>query len=527
MFTRKLVRYAGTLAVLIFVGAAPTKAPTAPTTTGPTTHLSDPAFWLQRALTEWNQIEAGGRKPWAELAAAQLAVGDRTGLARTLEGVKALEPPQTKGYPYLNDPTVHLYSELVPTFAQAGDEEGMRRAIAIATDPSREAGPAADSTSLDAKRKWIATRLAKIGRDADALEVARSARDPWDRTESLTDIAVIAAEAGRVENSNRAFAAATQAAALAEKKQKELGLRPLAQGYLKAGNIAKALEVSQTLSDESRAELLAGVAVAHFKAGRPREAAEYARRATDMVVTKRLHNAGSVVARCVAEIDDKPSIASLLKRASAAQAERPPQLPSARPPAPVPGGRREMHLGEGFANGCFIGFAKGCASRGDVKGAKQYLERSASLERSVNGNTVPVRWYEYALLQVAVGLIGAGKYDDAVGLVDSIPFKFLPAEAAKDRSASHALHALKNNIIQIYENAGKLDRAGQLWEEAHGSRMPFVHARVRFGQLEPLLAEIEGLPAASARCLFFANAARELSEQRARGHPVPRNLGPS
>jgi hypothetical protein len=526
---RTLLRYAGTLAIVICVGAAPTTTTTTPsatTATGPTKPLTDPAFWLERAQAEWDRIEAGGRKPWAEFAAAQLAVRDRTGLARTLEGVKALEPPQTKGYPYSNDPTVYLYSELVPTFAQAGDEEGMRRAIAIATDPSREAGPAADSTPLDAKRAWIATRLAKIGRDADALKVARTVRDPWDRTQALTDIAVIAAQAGRAADSSRAFAAATQAAALAEKKQKELGLRPLAHGYLKAGNIVKALEVGESLSDESRAALLAGVAVAHSKAGRSREAAEHARQATDMVVKKRLHNAGSEVARCVAEIGHEPSIARLIERANVAQAERPPQLPSARPPAPAPGGRREMHLGEGFADGCFVGLADGSARRGDVQAAKQYLERSASLQRSVNGNTVPLRWYEYALLQVAVGLMDAGKFDDAVSLVDSIPLTISPVEAANNSSATFTLSALKNNIIQVYENGGKLDRAGQLWQEAHGSRMPMVYGRVRFGQLEPLLAEIEAVASPSARCLLFAHTARELSERRARTAATSRPVRP-
>jgi hypothetical protein len=526
MFMRDFARCAGCLTILMFVGAAPTTTSTATTTTTPTTRLTDPAFWLERAQAEWDPIEAGGRKPWAEFAAAQLAVGDRTGLARTLEGVKALKPPQTKGYPYSNDPTVHLYSELVPIFAQAGDEEGMRRAIAIATDPSREAGPDADSKPLDSKREWIATRLAKIGRDADALKVARSVRDPDNRTEALTDIAVIAAQAGRAADSNRAFAAATQAATLAEKTEKGSGLRPLADGYVDVGNITKALEVGRLFGDDPRAALLARIAVAHARAGRAREAAEYAKRATDMVASKTLLWGPSEVAAAVAEVGHEPSIATLVKLANARQAAPPPPpLPSGRLPPP-PGMPPELNPGQAFADGCFLGLAKGYARRGDARAAKQYLERSASIQRSVNGNTVPLRWYEYALLPAAVELIGAGKPDDALSLVDSIPLTISPAEAKNNRMADFALRALKNNIIQVYENAGNLDRAGQLWQEAHGSRIPLVYGRVRFGQLEPLLAEIEGLPTPSARCLFYANAARELSEQRARAAATSRPVQP-
>ncbi|MDQ3440354.1 MAG: hypothetical protein M3478_08405, partial [Planctomycetota bacterium] len=526
-------RYAGSLALLALVGATPTTGPTtsstATTTTAPVVRLTDPAFWLERAGAEWDRIDPTARKPWREMAAAQLAVGDRAGLVRTLEAAKTLKPPHVTGYPYVNDPTVRVYADLVPFFAQAGDDEGMHRAIAVATDPSREAGSDANSKPLDQNRESIATKLATVGRDVDALQVARNVRDPLNRTEALAAVAVISARAGRAAESSRAFAAATQAAAAADKTQGGTGRRRLAHGYLDAGNVTKALEVGQSLEDASRAALLSRVAVAHSKAGRTREAAEYAKRATDIVVAKRLASNPLEVVRGVAEAGDGPSIAALVKRADAEQvAPPPPPLPSERlSRAPARGGRRELHPGEAFADQCFIGLAKGYASRGDVQAAKQYLERSALLWRSVNGNTLPLNWYSYALLPVAVELGGAGESDDAVSLADSIPLTISPAEAANNPSARFTLDTLKNNIIQVYENAGKFDQASKLWQERHGGpAIPFVHARVRRGQLEPLLAEIERMPTASSRCTFFANTATELVKRMVPAaepsHPVRR-----
>ncbi|MGB7160955.1 MAG: hypothetical protein WBD40_23035 [Tepidisphaeraceae bacterium] len=503
--------------LLVCSAAAPSSRPATTSTSAPTDQLSDPAFWLEKASAEWKQIGPGAPKPWREMAAAQLALRDLAGLSSTLEEAKALKPPTTNGYPYVNDRTVNVYASLVPFFAQAGDEEGMRRAISIATDPSHEAGPDAKSLPLDGNRGSIAKELARIGRDAEALTLANSTRVPRDRVAALIAIAVEAAQAGRTDASNRAFAAASQAANVAEKAQKGMGFRPLAYGYLDAGDFVKALEIGQSLEDESRASFLSQVAVKHSKAGRGPEAAKYAQLATTIIVEGGWQRfagggGGKAVAMGVAEADDRASRARLERCAKdSISAPAGPRNDYQLPADMAPPKGRHFRPSESFAMDIYAGLAIGAARRGDAGAAKRYLLANEQLVRSIVNGPPGLLWYKDLPLPVASDLKSAGQAREALAIIDTFPTTLRPDESSIPSLKFH-LQSLKNNCVGFYVDAGDFDRAAKLYQAAHGKLPPvFAAARVREGQLAPLLLEVKRIATPEGRCMAYAIAATELA----------------
>ena len=490
-----------TLALAACVGAAPV------TQRAGDGVLHDPAFWLTRASAEWSQLDPKF-KPWVEMAAAQAAAGDQEGLKRTLAEHAALYPLTESsdrfGYVF------YRQLSLAPFYAQAGDERETQRLIQLATAPSGVSADDNKTRTLDSSRSFIAGRMAKIAWDAEASLLADSVEDADSRCDAFVAIALEAARGGREAVAQRAFAQAEKAARSVEARDK-WARRPLADAYLELGDVERAINTAASMdSGELLASVTARAAAVCARDGRDAQAVKYSADATAIIVKRSWSKSswGALdVADAVTEASHAPSMAALMKLAKAARAA--PESPTNLTDNIT--GYRPSKL---FALQCFQGFAAGAARRGDLTAARRHLADVIALASGARRPLQRKGWRGRPAMQVAEVLVQAGRPKDGAQLLTAGPYA-VPEKELSNRKSEYIDGEAKRRMARVFEQAGDFERAAAAHRGWTG--IPpgaFVEARVRLGQLQPLLTTIEALPNAGHRCAEYALTARKLAENQ-------------
>jgi hypothetical protein len=496
-----------TTILLVSVTAAPASAPSTTQTTPATAtaaQLQDPQFWLDRAKAEWAEITDAHNKPWKEMAECQVVLGDDLGLKRTLAELNGSNPaPQAKDYAHINDRIVQAYSDLAGAFARVGDEEGLRRAITIATDKTR-AGQV-----VDTMRERVARSLARAGRDDDAIAMANTISRVDNRLDALLFVATTAGQAGRKAASDKAFMLARRLTApvdQASAKTSAAGRQQLSRALMAVGQLDEVGRLAKSLPDEARAQVEAQLAV------RSRERSDEARRHAQFAVDA-LRKAGwsgyngnvPNVTEDIVLAGAKEPLASLLKLINEAKAAPMEQYDR---DAPVPAGFVNISRGQSFAIGCHAGLARGFARARNADAAREHLRLAEEIVRSADAGPLAINWYKQVHLPVVAALIDADLPLDAIALVKTVPQG--PTRGENPQTVDFLARDVKRQLAIAYFKAGDVPAGMAAWQGRDTPTSLLTDHAIKTSTLGALLEGSAG-DTRPARCARYLHVAKRLS----------------
>ena len=470
--------------VVLLVGAGPATRPAQPTDAD----LKDPAYWLRRAEGEWRQIADPLQKPWANLARQQIAAGDADGLKRTLAELKQHKPsPSAKGEDYAGDRVAMLYSECAEYFARAGDEEGVKRVIAIANDRSRIKGHPRPY-ALDTLCATAAVSLARGSRDDEAIALANAIVEEQSRLMALIDIAREASKGGRPEGAQKTFTAARRTAAAERDKKKASWRRArIADALCNVGQLKEAAELAPSLSEADRASLEAQLASSYHRAGNQPEAKRHAAAALDL--TKKVKWLGGLPANRVAQElarAGEPSAVDELRRLATAARSAPQTASELSAPSVAPPGTVMLTSGQSFAIDVHSGLALGFAAAQQAGPAREELKQAEAVIQAVDPKPLAPNWYVNLHQPVLFALAPR----DAADLVNELLKRDI-----KDQQ-------IRSNLVRVaaekLSSAGNDAEAAPLWRELGYSSAPLYS--VTSASLRPELERIEVQSDPRSRC---------------------------
>jgi tetratricopeptide (TPR) repeat protein len=227
-----------------------------------------PKAIVEKALATARTIENVDERIYAleYIAKHQGKIGDRLGAATTWR-----EVVKTAGVIKSSEKRIRMMQDALQLERSADDslaQETLRLAVELEIanhDPSLR--------SID--REWIAIGQARIGDVAGALATAKVIQEPERRADTLTEIAIVEAEAGnRLEAKAILLKALSDANRIARGFERDLFLSSIAVAQAENfGDFDGAFATVRTMGDvRLTLESLAGIAVAQSKAGKTSDA---------------------------------------------------------------------------------------------------------------------------------------------------------------------------------------------------------------------------------------------------------------